>query len=153
VRPHPSQARELIFELGQLHLEAAFVRLGMQREDVQDEARPVDHLGVDGFFECALLGRRELIVGDHDRVCSLRLGRDQFVDFALTNVEVGVDVAAVLPLRTHDFGAGGVGQAGQLRDGFLGSPARVVARVDGNQEGALHRRGQIDHVFGHTGPG
>ena len=101
----------------------------------------------------ALLGRRQLVVGDQDGVAGLRLGGDQLVDLALADVEVGVDMAAVLPLGAHDLGAGGVGQAGQLADRFLGRPARVVAGVDGDEEGALDRRGEIDHVFGHTRAG
>ena len=94
--------------------------------------------------------RRELVVGDEDRVAGLRLRGHQLVDLALAHVVVGVHVAAVLPLRADDLGAGRVGQAGQLLDRFLGRPAGVVAGVDRDEEGALRGRGEIDHLFGHT---
>src|SRR4051794_40859645 len=55
-------------------------------------------------------------------------------------------MAPVLPLRADHFGAGGVGQARQLTEGLLGRPARVLARVDGDQEGALERSRQIDRL-------
>ena len=149
VGPHPSQPRQLVLELRQLDLEAAFVGLGVQGEDVEDQARAIDDLGLDGLFEGALLGGRKLVVGDQDGVAGLRLCGDELVDLALADVPVGVDMAAVLPLRADDLGAGGVGQAGQLGDRLLGRPARILAAVDGHEKGALHRRGQIDHVFGH----
>src|SRR5450759_5205626 len=64
--PQSSQARQLIFELSQLDLESTFVRLGVQGEDVEDQARAIDDLRLDGFLERALLGGRKLVVGDQD---------------------------------------------------------------------------------------
>ena len=126
------------------------MRLGVLGEDVEDEARTVDDLGLHGFFEGALLGRREFVVRDQNGVAGLRLGRDQLIYLALAHVVVGVDMAAVLPLRTDDFCAGGVRQACQLPYRLLGGPAGVVAGVDGNEKGALLWRREIDHVLRHT---
>ena len=57
VGPHPGEPGQLVFELGQLHLEPALVGLGMQREDVQDQPAPVDHLDLEQLLQGPLLGR------------------------------------------------------------------------------------------------
>ena len=153
VRPHSSQAGQLVLELRQLDLETALVRLRVLREDVQDEPRAVDHLGLDRFLQGPLLRRRKLIVRDQNRVSGLRPGGHQLVDLALADVVVGIDMAAVLPFSADHLCAGCVRQAGELTDRLLGRPARVVAGVHGHEESPLHGRGEIDHVFAHIGAG
>jgi hypothetical protein len=64
VGPHPGQAGQAVFELGELDLEPALVRLGTAGEDVEDEGRPVDDLDVEGLLEVTKLGGRELVVAD-----------------------------------------------------------------------------------------
>ena len=97
--------------------------------------------------------RRKLVVGDQDRVAGLRFSGYELVHLALADIEVGVDMAAVLPFGAYDFGAGGVSQVREFRDRFLGRPAGVFAAVDGHEERPLCGSGQIDHVFRHTGAG
>ena len=74
------------------------------------------------------------------------LACDQLLGLALADVPVGVDVAAVLPLGADDLRAGGVGQVGELGQRFLGRPAGVLAGVDGDQEGTLDGRREVDHA-------
>ena len=152
VGPHLGQAGQLVLELGQLYLKTALVGLGVLGEDVENQARAVDDLGLDRFFQGTLLGRRKLVVGDQNRVAGLGLGRDQLVDLAFADVVVGIQVAAVLPLRTHHLSAGGVGQACQLPYRLLCGPSRVVTGVHGDEKCALFGRRQIDHVLWHTDP-
>ena len=150
VRPQPGQARQLVLELGELDLEPALVGLGVEREDVEDQPAAVDDLDVEQLLERALLGRRQLVVGDEQVEAGLALGRDELLRLALADVPVRVDVAAVLPLGADDLGAGGGGQVGQLGERVLGGPAVVAAGVDGDEEGLLDGRGEIDEVGGHA---
>ena len=72
------------------------------------------------------------------------LGLGQLLGLALAHVPVGVDVAAVLPLRAHDVGARRGRQRGELGQAVVGGPALVVAGVDGDEEGLLDGRGEVD---------
>ena len=114
VGPHPRQARQLVFELGKLHLETALVGLGVHREDVQDQPAAVDDLDLEQLLEGSLLGRRELVVGDQHVEAGLALRAEQLLGPALAHVPVRIDVAPVLPLGADDLGTGGHRQAGQL---------------------------------------
>ena len=64
VGPQLGQPRQLVLELGELDLEAALVGLRMEREDVEDQPAAVDDLDVEQALERALLGGRQLVVGD-----------------------------------------------------------------------------------------
>ena len=83
VRPHAGQARQLVLQLGQLHLEAPLVGPGVLGEDVEDQAAPVDDLDLEELLEGALLARRQLVVGDEDAEAGLRLRREQLLGLAL----------------------------------------------------------------------
>ena len=153
VGPQPGQARQLVLELGELDLEPAFVGLGVQGEDVEDQPAAVDDLDVEQLLERLLLGRRQLVVGDEQVEAGLALGRDELLGLALADVPVRVDVAAVLPLGADHLGAGRRRQVGELGERVLGGPAVVVAGVDGDEEGLLDGRGEVDQVGGHAGEG
>ena len=146
--PQPGQARQLVLELGELDLEPALVGLGVEREDVEDQPAAVDDLDVEQLLERALLGRRQLVVGDEHVEAGLALGRDELLGLALADVPVRVDVAAVLPLGADDLGARGRRQVGQLGERVLGRPAVVAAGVDGDEEGLLDGDGEIDELDG-----
>ena len=82
-------------------------------------------------------------------VSELRLG--QLLGLALAHVPVRVDVAAVLPLRAHDVGARRGRQRGELGQAVVGGPAFVGAGVDGDEEGLLDGRGEVDGLTGAHG--
>jgi hypothetical protein len=65
VGPHPLQSRQRVLELRQLDGQAGFVRLGIGREDVEDQLGPVDDLGARRLFEIARLAGREVVVEIH----------------------------------------------------------------------------------------
>jgi hypothetical protein len=67
VLPHPSHAREVVLELGELDLELALGATGMLGEDVEDQLRAVDDARRECILEVALLARVELVV-DEERV-------------------------------------------------------------------------------------
>ncbi len=149
VGPHLGEPRQLVLELGELDLEAALVGLRVEREDVEDQPAPVDDLDLDELLERALLGRRELVVGDEQVEPGLALGGHEILGLALAHVPVRVDVAAVLPLGADDVGAGRGREVGQLQERVLGVPAVRVTGVDGDEEGFLDGWGEVDQVVGH----
>ena len=57
VGPQLGQPRQLVFELGELDLEAALVGLGVQREDVEDQPAAVDDLDVEQAPRARAAGR------------------------------------------------------------------------------------------------
>ena len=57
VRPHAGQPRQLVLELGELHLEPALVGLRVLGEDVEDQPAAVDDLDLQQLLERALLAR------------------------------------------------------------------------------------------------
>ena len=73
-----------------------------------------------------------------------RLAATQLLGLALADVPVRVDVAAVLPLGADDLGAGGRREVGELGERVLGGPAVLGAGVDGDEEGLLDGRGEVD---------
>src|ERR1700720_3047922 len=50
--------------MGKLHLQRAFARTGAPAKDFQDNACSIDDLGAPGFFQIALLNRRERAIDD-----------------------------------------------------------------------------------------
>ena len=146
VGPQSGQPGQLVFELGELDLEAALVGLGVQREDVEDQPAAVDDLDVEQLLQGALLARRELVVRDEHVEAGLALGRGELLRLALADVPVGVDVAAVLPLGADHLRPGGDGQVGELGQGFLRGPAGIVAGVDRDQERLLGDVFELDQL-------
>ena len=69
-----AQARQQVVQLRELHLRLALAAPRVQREDVQDQRGPVDHLDAQPFLEGAELTRRQLVVEDHG-AASLRMDR------------------------------------------------------------------------------
>ena len=144
VGPQLGQARQLVLELGELDLEAALVGLGVHREDVEDQPAAVDDLDLEQLLERALLGRRQLVVGDQDIEAGLALGRRELLGLALADVPVRVDMAAVLPFGAHDVTARGRRERGEFGERVLGGPAVVGAGVDGDEEHLLDRGFEFD---------
>src|SRR5581483_4517068 len=66
MRPAANQARALVCEMRKLRLQAALARLGPLAENFENERGAVQHLGVPGALEIALLHRRKLRVDDDD---------------------------------------------------------------------------------------
>jgi hypothetical protein len=128
VRPHASQARVRVFELGQFDLELGLPGLGAGGEDVEDQLAAVEDFDDGNFLEFTDLARREVVIeNDHisletpDAGCELR-------GFAAAEVRRGVDPADFLLEPVHDDGARALGQGRQL--------GQVVAIRPGPQDRA-----------------
>ena len=141
VGPGPHQARALVGEPGQLHLQPPFPRPRPPREDLQDQAGAVDDLAVPGLLEIALLHRRERVV-DHGDVDLAEL--DDVADFlhlALAEQGGGRQAAQGRDQGLADLQVEGQRQAHGLLQAHVGGPgghASVPVGVDDN--GALDRR-------------
>ena len=137
VGPQLRQARELILELGELHLQPSLVGLGVHGEDVEDQPAAVDDLDLEQLLECALLRGRQLVVGDEDIEPGLPLGRCEVLGLALADIPVRVDVPTVLPFGAHDVTARGRREGGEFGQRLLGGPAVVGAGIHGDEEHLL----------------
>jgi hypothetical protein len=82
VGPRPHQAGALVVQPRQLDLQPALVGAGAIGENLQDEAGAVQHLGLPGLLQVALLHRADLAV-DHHQLGIVRLHpRADVVDLA-----------------------------------------------------------------------
>ena len=86
VRPHPGEARQVVLEPRQLHLEPPLLRPGALREDVDDQRRPIQHLAVEQTLEVPLLIRAQLVVDDEGVEVARRLLVDELGRAALAEV-------------------------------------------------------------------
>ena len=86
VGPQPREARQVVFERGELDLQAAFLRAGVTGEDVDDQRRPVQHLAVEERLEAPLLVRGKLVVDDQEVEVGGSLLVDQLGGSALAEV-------------------------------------------------------------------
>src|SRR5215217_2184308 len=122
--PQPGQH---VVELGQLDLGLAFAAGGVLGEDVEDQHRAVDHLGVDQLLQVPELPGRQLVVHD-DGVGPERLdGGGQLLGLALADEGAGVGPGPALDHGVEHLGPGRVGQPVQLLDRALG----LLDRPDG----------------------
>ena len=149
VGPQLGQARQLVLELRELHLEATFVGGRVEGEDVEDQPAAVDDLDLEQFFERPLLRRRQLVVGDQDVKARLAFGGRQFLCLALADVPVRIDMAAVLPFGANDFSASRRSEVGELGQRVLRGPTVVLTGVDGDEEDLLGGRNEVDEVVWH----
>src|SRR5260221_9820678 len=110
MRPLTGKSRQAIFVLGQFDLQRSFARIGVLREDVQDERRTVNDLDViaKGFFQFSLMARRKLIVeNDH-----IGLERSDFLTYLLgfagANIRSRVDLVQMLNRASNHLDSGSI---------------------------------------------
>jgi hypothetical protein len=129
-RAGPDEARQQIFQLGQLHLQLPFPRSRPPGEDIEDELRAVDDLAVDRFLDVAELSGRELVVEDDDVGVRFGAGRRQADDLAGPEKGRGIRLRTLLQHAQDDRGARRIGKAGKLVE----RPLRIEpARAAGDQ--------------------
>ena len=118
VGPHPLEPRQGVLELRQLDLEVGLVRLGVGREDVEDDLGPVDDLDLERPFEVPRLPGAQVVVEDHQVGL---IGGDEFLQFLdLAGADVGRDVH-LLALLQHG--------PDHVQAGRLGQPSDLVQRI------------------------
>ena len=134
VGPGTHQARFLIIEMRELHLQRALGGARAAAEDLEDQAGAVDDLGLELLFEIALLDRRERAV-HHDEIDLVGLhALGELGDLALAEIGRGTDFAQGDELEVDDGEIDGARQADRLlaprlraaRDRALGDGPREV---------------------------
>ena len=118
VGPQAPHSREVVLELGQLHLELALGAVGVVGEDVEDHGRPVDHRHAQTLLEVALLARDELVVAhDEVRVRAGDLGLD-LGELPAAEIAVGIRPGANLDDLADVRDSGGAQELLELREGI-----------------------------------
>ena len=84
--PGPHQPAALVVEMGELDLQGAFAGAGAPAEDFQDQPGAIEHLGVPGLLQIALLHRRQRAIHHHETgLVGLHQAR-QLLDLALADI-------------------------------------------------------------------
>ena len=91
--PGPHQTAALIIQMREFDLQRAFLGLGAAAEDFQDQAGAVEHLGVPGLLQIALLDRRQRAIHHHQFDLVPGDEADDFLDLALAEIGRGPDLA------------------------------------------------------------
>ncbi len=120
VTPHTLEARKQVFELGELDLHARLLRPGAGGEDVQDQLGSIHDPHPRVLLEVLALSRGELFVEDHEVGLRRRHQLPQFVGLALADVHLGRRRIDALADHADHLTSGGIGQAREFREVFLG---------------------------------
>ena len=102
VRPQAAHPRQVVLELGQLHLQLSLGRVGVVGEDVEDDGGAVDHGHAQRRLQVALLARRQLVVAG-DQV-GAALGQHPLQLAQLPAPQVAVRVGPVAALHQLPLG-------------------------------------------------
>ena len=86
----------------ELDLERAFPGLGAAAEDFQNQSGTVEHLGVPGLLEIALLDRRQRAIHHHKFDLVPGDQSDDLLDFALAEIGRGTDLVDRSDQRIRD---------------------------------------------------
>jgi hypothetical protein len=131
MRPGTHQSAFLVGQMRELHLQRAFARARAPAEDLQDQPGAVEHLGIPGFLEIALLHRRDRAIHHHDAGFLAFHQAGDFLDFALADISRGRDgrerddagtdhIEIDRARQTHGFFQPRIGRARVLRYRPLG---------------------------------
>ena len=102
--PHASESWQQVLILCQFNLHLGIGSLGALGKDVEDEARAVERLDLDGFLDKGdLFGREVIIKDDEADVILLDIGHN-FLEFSFAHI--GGAVGAVTPLQESAYGSG-----------------------------------------------
>src|SRR5206468_12078614 len=112
--------RHQVLQLRELHLKLALARPRAAREDVENELRAIDNLGVETFFEVAQLRWRQFVVEDDHIDAELITGNGERGDLAAAEKCRGVGFGTLLQDAQNDRGAGRGSQTRQFIEGMLG---------------------------------
>jgi len=114
------EARQHVFELGELNLELALAGAGVAREDVEDELRAVEDAAGQRGFKVAQLRRRKVVV-EENQVGPRRSGdAGDLLNFAGTDEGGGIGPGAALQELGSDLAAGTDQQITKFGEGLFG---------------------------------
>ena len=143
------EAGQAVLELRELDLDPALTGSRVPREDVEDDAGPIDDRHARRLLERPLLRRRELVIGDDDvRPEARDLARDLF-GLALPDPGVAIRRAALLDRLARDRAARGRDECAELLERVLGVEPRV-GDVQRDEVRAFGRCLGLDHAAAST---
>ena len=135
VRPRTGQARQMVIELRQLHLQFPLPRLRPLGKDVQDQAGPVHHAAPQKLFQVPLLRAGQLLVQD-DHVHPAAAPPDLF-RLPLPDEVSRIQAVALLQHPLGHPRPCGARKLLQLRQRILGFPPRLPLANYADQKGRL----------------
>src|SRR6185312_6809714 len=107
VAPKPSQAREQMLELREFNLQLAFARASALRENIENQRRAIEHLGIENLFQVAALRGGKFVVENYRVHVEALALRGEFIRFAFADEGRGVGGFEFLHAIADDFAAGG----------------------------------------------
>lgn len=108
-----------VSELRQFHLDLAFPAQGMLGKNIEDQLGTIDDAHLRKTGNGAGLTARQILIEDNQVGTALQGRDDQFLEFALSHNEAGMDVGPALDDLVEYLDPGGFGQLLQLDEGFL----------------------------------
>src|SRR5690606_28051142 len=142
VGPAPHQARGQMFELGELHLQLAFVAARALGKDVEDERGAVDDHALQLALEVALLAWRQRVIEDHDVGAVRTQCLADLLNLAAASEKLGVGRGALAMHHGFDAGAGPERKQLELRQALLD---RALTEVELDENRTLSGGGTFKH--------
>jgi hypothetical protein len=100
------KSRQLIFKLGQLHLQLALARASVAGKDVENELGAVDDGARQSRFDVAGLGRGQIVIEEDQTRAGGRDGRDDLLELSSAYQGGRIGPAATLDQDCCDGCAG-----------------------------------------------
>ena len=124
--------------MGTFHLEPPLRCVRSGREDVQDDASPVEHLAVKRALDVALLARQQVGVHDqHVGACGAT-GIDRLLQLALSDERGWIGLTHAHKSTSGDLGSRGFHETPELIERGVGRPiAECLQAINAEQERAL----------------
>jgi len=142
VSPTANQPRRKVFQLGEFDLQLAFMALGAQRKDIEDQGIAVHHTALQLALKVALLNRGELVVEQHQiGLVFLAYGTD-FFDLAAAGEEGRIGCA---PLAAHHGQHLSASALGKQRYLVQSLDLTGFAKIELNDDGPVTARGPFKH--------
>ncbi len=127
--PGSHQPAFLIGQMRMLDLQRAFAGARAPAENFQNEAGAVEHLGVPGLFQIALLHRRERAVHHHDAGFEAFDETGDLLDLALAEIGRRMQRAKQHDAGLLDVEIDGAGEPDRLVELGLGRSLGAIARA------------------------
>ncbi len=115
-----AQTRQQVLELSELHLRLALTGLGVLGENIEDQGRPVDDLGVNDVLQPAALRGSQFLVNDDGVGLNATHDLSQLAGLAGPQVGCGVGLHAALDDAVEHARTGGLRERGELAQRVLG---------------------------------
>ncbi len=143
MRPLAGQARQVVLDLGQFHLQTALARAGTLAEDDEDERGAVKHLRLQLAFQRAVLPRRQFQIEDDGLAAVIGDEVGNLLHLAGAEQRAGIDLRQP---RQHAPDAAHTGSSRQLFQFFqrffrrpIGVLPVLPRHINADEDGRLRR--------------